>query len=144
MLAIIITCIMCPHVVHTMDTGESNKKTKRKTSDKAGSSSVRVKAISWPTAISEFVLDWYLEKKLELPPKVPYKKTHHTACTSTLNAKYDTTYTVNQVHRHFRLHRETWLLVARHLNESGGGWDDTNKMLILSQSSLDYLSVCIL
>lgn len=122
-----------------MDIGESNKKTKGKTSDKAGLSSAKVKAISWPTTIPEFLLDWYIEKKLELPPKVVFKKMHHTACTSMINAQYATTYTVNQVHRHFRRHRDTWLLVARHLNESGGGWDNTNKMLILSQSSLDYL-----
>uniref|UniRef100_A0A0E0QNH9 Fe2OG dioxygenase domain-containing protein n=1 Tax=Oryza rufipogon TaxID=4529 RepID=A0A0E0QNH9_ORYRU len=47
----------------------------------------------------------------------------------------------DQVQRHYRRHKETWALVARHLNESGGGWDETNKMLSLSQSTLDSLSI---
>ncbi|KAL6598515.1 hypothetical protein ACP70R_046214 [Stipagrostis hirtigluma subsp. patula] len=45
-----------------------------------------------------------------------------------------------QVHRHFRRHRDTWGLVAKHLNESGNGWDDNTKTLILSQSTLNGLS----
>uniref|UniRef100_A0A0E0QJY0 Myb/SANT-like domain-containing protein n=1 Tax=Oryza rufipogon TaxID=4529 RepID=A0A0E0QJY0_ORYRU len=65
---------------------------------------------------------------------------HHTACTSAINAKYGSTYNVDQVQRHYRRHKETWALVARHLNESSGGWDETNKMLSLSQSTLDSLS----
>lgn len=102
---------------------------------------VRLKPINWPPAFSEFLLDWYIEKKLELPPKGVIKKMHHTACTSAINAKYGSTYNVDQVQRHYRRHKETWALVACHLNESGGGWDETNKMLSLSQSTLDSLSV---
>ncbi|KAL6638731.1 hypothetical protein ACP70R_023590 [Stipagrostis hirtigluma subsp. patula] len=38
-------------------------------------------------------------------------------------------------------HKDTWALVARHMNESGGGWDDDKKMLLLSESTLANLSV---
>lgn len=69
------------------------------------------------------------------------KKIHHTACTSAINSKYGTTYTVDQVQHHYRRHKENWSLVARHLNESGNGWDETTKMLTLSQATLDALSV---
>ena len=48
-----------------------------------------------------------------------FKKLHHTACTKAVNEKYGSTYGVDQVHRHFRRHKETWALVARHMNASG-------------------------
>lgn len=130
-------------VVHNMDIGGSNKhgKGRSKARKGVGGSGVRLKPINWPPAFSEFLLDWYIEKKLELPPKGVIKKMHHTACTSAINAKYGSTYNVDQVQRHYRRHKETWALVACHLNESGGGWDETNKMLSLSQSTLDSLSV---
>uniref|UniRef100_A0A453PIA1 Myb/SANT-like domain-containing protein n=1 Tax=Aegilops tauschii subsp. strangulata TaxID=200361 RepID=A0A453PIA1_AEGTS len=100
-----------------MDIGESKKNGKGST--RAGTSGPRAPKIHWPQALSEFVLDWYIEKKMELPPKVVFKKLHHNACTKVVNEKYGSTYTVEQVHRHFRRHKETWALVARHMNASG-------------------------
>ncbi|XP_025881212.1 uncharacterized protein [Oryza sativa Japonica Group] len=127
-------------VAHTMDIGESKGKGrgKGKSSNLAAG---RAKPINWPLALSEFLLDWYIEKKLQLPPKAVIKKIHHTACTLAINSKYGTTYTVDQVQHHYRRHKENWSLVARHLNESGNGWDETTKMLTLSQATLDALLI---
>ena len=111
--------------------------------EKARGSNPRAKATNWPLAISEYLLDWFIEKKLSMPPKSIFKKMHHTACTSAVNAKYGTTYTVDQVHRHWRRHKDTWGLVAKHMNESGGGFDYDTKMLTLSNSTLTELSVSI-
>ena len=116
---------------------------KGKGGEKAAGSNPRAKATNWPPAISEFLLDWYIEKKLAMPPKTFFKKMHHTACTSAVNSKYGTTYTVEQVHRHWRRHKDTWGLVAKHMNESGGGWDYDTKMVTLSKSTLNELSVII-
>jgi len=70
----------------------------RKGAEKARGSNPRAKATNWPLAISKYLLDWFIEKKLSMPPKSVFKK--NTSCTSAVNAKYDTTYTVDQVHRH--------------------------------------------
>uniref|UniRef100_K3YDW2 Uncharacterized protein n=1 Tax=Setaria italica TaxID=4555 RepID=K3YDW2_SETIT len=91
---------------------------KGKGSKKASGSNPRAKPTNWPIAISEFLLGWYIEKKLAMPPKTSFKKLHHTACTSAVNSNYGTTYSVDQVHRHWRRHRDTWGLVAKYLNES--------------------------
>ena len=124
-----------------MDETESSKNGKGKACK--GDKNARAKAINWPVAISEFLLDWYIEKKIEMPPKSVFKKMHHTACTSAINKKYSCAYSVDQVHCHFRHHKETWGLVARYLNQSGNGWDEDNKQLMLPQSTLDGLSVSI-
>ena len=121
----------------TMDTGESSMNAKGKGGEKAAGSNLRAKATNWPPAISEFLLDWYIEKKLAMPPKTFFKKMHHTACISTVNSKYGTTYTVEQVHCHWRRHKDTWGLVAKHMNESGVGWDYDTKMVTLSKSTLN-------
>ncbi|BAT14956.1 Os11g0632200 [Oryza sativa Japonica Group] len=118
--------------VHTIDVGESNSNGKGKGKGKAGKGVVRAKPINWPPALCKFLIDWYIEKKLKLPPKGVIKKIHRTACTSAINAKYGSTYTADQVQRHYRCHKENWGLVARHLNDSGNGWDETNRMLTLS------------
>ncbi|KQK11624.1 uncharacterized protein LOC100828285 [Brachypodium distachyon] len=125
-----------------MDFGENSKNGKGKANtNKAGASGLRAKPIHWPPVLSEFVLDWYIEKKMEMPPKTVFKKVHHTACTKVVNGKYGSTYTVDQVHRHYRRHKETWSLVARHMNVSGNGWDDVTKTFSLFKSALDELSV---
>lgn len=134
---------MYPLVVHTMDTAQSSRSYKGKGSKKDAASNPRAKPTNWPTAISEFLLDWYIEKKLTMPPKTSFKRLHHTACTSAVNSKYGTTYSVDQVHRHWRRHRDTWGLVAKFLNESGGGWDSDQKLFTLSQSILASLSIII-
>ncbi|XP_044447928.1 uncharacterized protein [Triticum aestivum] len=121
-----------------MDEAESNMSSKGK--ECKGDKNARAKAINWPIAISEFLLDWYIEKKIEMPPKAVFKKMHHNACTAAINKKYGCSYSVEQVHRHFRRHKETWGLVARYSNESGSGFDDVNKQVLLSQSTLDTLS----
>ncbi|KQJ82139.1 hypothetical protein BRADI_5g06624v3, partial [Brachypodium distachyon] len=78
---------------------------------------LRAKPIHWPPALSEFVLDWYIEKRMEMPAKTVFKKLHHTACTKVVNEKYESTYTVDQVHRHYRRHKETWSLVTCHKDQ---------------------------
>ncbi|CAN6362918.1 unnamed protein product [Urochloa humidicola] len=124
-----------------MDTAESSLHAKGKGSKKAAGSNPRAKPINWPTTISEFLLDWYIEKKLTMPPKTSFKKLHHTECTKAVNAKYATTYSVDQVHRHWRRHRDTWGLVAKYLNyESGAVWDAEQKLFQLSESTLENLS----
>ncbi|CAN6201335.1 unnamed protein product [Urochloa humidicola] len=124
-----------------MDTAESSLHAKDKGSKKAAGSNPRAKAINWPTTISEFLLDWYIEKKLTMPPKTSFKKLRHTECTKAVNAKYATTYSVDQVHHHWRCHRDTWGLVAKYLNyESGAGWDVEQKLFQLSESILENLS----
>ena len=112
---------------------------KGKGGEKAAGSNPRAKATNWPAVISEFLLDWYIEKKLAMPPKSVFKKMHHTACTSAVNSKYGTTYTVDQVQCHWRRHKDTWVLVAKHMNESGSGWDDDTKMVTLFKSTLSEL-----
>ncbi|XP_062188665.1 uncharacterized protein LOC133891959 [Phragmites australis] len=131
---------ICYGKVHTMDTAESSLNAKGKGGEKAVGSNPRAKATNWPTAISEFLLDWYIEKKLAMPPNTSFKKLHHTSCTSTVNSKYGTTYTVDQVHHHWKRHKDTWGLVTKHLHESSGGSDDSTKMVTLSQSTLNDLS----
>ena len=64
---------------------------------------------------------------------------HHTACTYVVNSKYGTTYTMDQVQCHWRRHKDTWVLVAKHMNERGGGWDDDTKMVTLFKSTLSEL-----
>ncbi|CAN6275245.1 unnamed protein product [Urochloa humidicola] len=124
-----------------MDTAESSLHAKGKGSKKAAGSNPRAKPINWPLGISEFLLDWYIEKKLTMPPKISFKKLHHTECTKAVNAKYGTTYSVDQVHRHWRRHRDSWGLVAKYLNyESGAGWDAEQKLFQLSESTLENLS----
>ena len=55
---------------------------------------------------------------------------HHTACTYVVNSKYGTTYTMDQVQRHWRRHKDTsWGLVGKHMNESGGGWQKNGDSL---------------
>lgn len=130
-------------VVHTMDTAESSLNAKGKGSKKVVGSNPRAKPTNWPSAISEFLLDWYIEKKLVMPPKTSFKRLHHTACTSAINSNYGTTYSVDQVHRHWRRHRDTWGLVAKYLNESGGGFDSEQKLFTLSKSTMDNLTVFI-
>ncbi|XBI57640.1 hypothetical protein VPH35_038999 [Triticum aestivum] len=124
--------------VHKMDEAERNMSSKGK--ECKGDKNASAKAINWPIAISEFLLDWYIEKKIEMPPKAVFKKMHHNACTSAINEKYGCSYSVQQVHCHFRCHKETWGQVARYSNESGSGFDDVNKQVLLSQSTLDTLS----
>ncbi|XP_073367673.1 uncharacterized protein [Aegilops tauschii subsp. strangulata] len=136
--SVITTYVMYHLVVHKMDEAESNMISKGK--ECKGDKNARAKAINWPVAISEFLLDWYIEKKIEMPPKAVFKKMHHTACTTAINKKYGCSYSVEQVQRHFRRHKETWGLVARYSNESGSGFDGVNKQVMLSQSTLDGLS----
>ena len=138
-MSVIIFCIIIPFTEDTIDIGESNKNGKGST--RAGTSGPRAPKTHWPQALSEFVLDWYIEKKMELPPKAVFKKLHHNACTKAVNEKYGSTYTFEQVHRHFRHHKETWALVARHMNASGNGWDNLTKMVTLSKTALDERSV---
>ncbi|WVZ57253.1 LOW QUALITY PROTEIN: hypothetical protein U9M48_007658 [Paspalum notatum var. saurae] len=105
-----------------------------------GGEKARAKATSWPAVISEFLLDWYIEKKLAMPPKTCFKRLHHTACTTAINSKYGTTYTVDQVQRHWRRHKDTWGLVAKHMNESGGGWDENTKLVTVFEVTMAELS----
>ncbi|KAJ1259066.1 hypothetical protein BS78_10G124900 [Paspalum vaginatum] len=74
-----------------------------------------------------------------MPPNTCFKRLHHTACTTAVNSKYESTYTVDQVQRHWRRHKDTWGLVAKHMNESGGGWDESTKMVTVSQATLKEL-----
>uniref|UniRef100_J3KTY0 Uncharacterized protein n=1 Tax=Oryza brachyantha TaxID=4533 RepID=J3KTY0_ORYBR len=69
-----------------------------------GGSGAREKPINWPTTLSKFLLDWYV-KKIELPPKGVIKKIHHTVCILAMNAKHGTTYTIDQVQRHYKRHK---------------------------------------
>ena len=135
--SVITTYVMYHLVVHKMDEAESNMISKGK--ECKVDKNARAKAINWHVAISEFFLDWYIET----PPKAVFKKMHHTACIAAINKKYGCSYSVEQVQRHFRHHKETWGLVARYSNESGSGFDDVNKQVMLSQSTLDGLSVII-
>lgn len=116
---------------HIMDLGE----------DKSNSKIKRARATNWPTVMSKFVLDWYLEKKKGMPPKTKLKKMHHHCCTSALNARFETTFTVDQVHRHFRRFKEVWNIVARYMNESGSRFDKKHKMLILPSSTMSDLPI---
>ncbi|BAF16737.1 Os05g0182900 [Oryza sativa Japonica Group] len=101
----------------------------------------RARATNWPTVMSKFVLDWYLQKKKEMPPKTKFKKMHHHYCTTVLNARFETTFTVDQVHRHFRRFKEVWNIVARYMNMSGSRFDKKHKMLILPPSTLASLPI---
>uniref|UniRef100_A0A0E0KZ97 Myb/SANT-like domain-containing protein n=1 Tax=Oryza punctata TaxID=4537 RepID=A0A0E0KZ97_ORYPU len=101
----------------------------------------RARATNWPTLMSKFVLDWYLQKKKAMPPKTKtkFKKMHHHYCTSLLNATSETTFIVDQVHRHFRHFKEVWNIVARYMNVSGSRFDKKHKILILPPSTLASL-----
>ncbi|KAL6607729.1 hypothetical protein ACP70R_040792 [Stipagrostis hirtigluma subsp. patula] len=116
---------------HIMDLGEGNTNTRVK----------RQKATNWPRFMSKFLLDWYLEKKKGMPPKTKFKKVHHVWCTSAVNAKFKTTYSVDQVHRHFRRFKEIWIVVTKYVNENGSKFDKKHKMLILPPSTMARLPI---
>ncbi|OEL25097.1 hypothetical protein BAE44_0013883, partial [Dichanthelium oligosanthes] len=119
---------------HNMDLGEGNPITRIK----------RAKATNWPRIMSKFLLDWYLEKKRKMPPKTKFKKMHHVCCTSAVNAKFRTTYSVDQVHRHFRRFKEIWIVVTRYANETGSRFNNKHKMLILPPATMASLPVSII
>ncbi|KAL6897863.1 hypothetical protein ACP4OV_006822 [Aristida adscensionis] len=116
---------------HMMDLGEGNTNPRVK----------RQKATNWPRVMSKFVLDWYLEKKKGMPPKTKFKKVHHMWCTSAVNAKFKTTFSVDQVHRHFRRFKEIWIIVTKYANENGSRFDNRNKMLILPPPTMARLPI---
>ncbi|XP_062180571.1 uncharacterized protein LOC133884970 isoform X1 [Phragmites australis] len=116
---------------HNMDLGEGNTNTRVK----------RAKATNWPRVMSKFVLDWYLEKKKGMPPKTKFKKVHHVWCTSAVNAKFKTTFSVDQVHRHFRRFKEIWIIVTKYVNENGSRFSKKHKMLILPPSTMASLPI---
>lgn len=101
----------------------------------------RAKATNWPRVMSKFLLDWYLEKKKGMPPKTKFKKIHHVWCTSAVNTKFRTTYSVDQVHRHFRRFKEIWIIVTRYVNETGSRFNNKHKMLILPPATMASLPV---
>jgi len=103
----------------------------------------RAKATNWPRVMSKFLLDWYLDKKKGMPPKTKFKKNHHVWCTSAVNAKFRTTYSVDQVHRHFRRFKEIWIIVTRYANESGSRFNNKHKMLLLPPATMASLPVSI-
>lgn len=121
------------HADHNMDLEEGNATTRVK----------RAKATNWPKVMSKFLLDWYLEKKKGMPPKTKFKKNHHVWCTSAVNAKFRTTYSVDQVHRHFRRFKEIWIIVTRYANESGSRFNNKHKMLRLPPATMASLPVSI-
>jgi hypothetical protein len=91
--------------------------------------------------MSKFLLDWYLEKKKGMPPNAKFKKEHHVWCTSAVNTKFKTTFSIDQVHRHFRRFKEIWIIVARYANENGSRFDKKHKMLVLPSSTMARLPV---
>lgn len=101
----------------------------------------RAKATNWPRVMSKFLLDWYLDKKKGMPPKTKFKKIHHVWCTSAVNAKFRTTYSVDQVHRHFRRFKEIWIVVTRYVNETGSKFNSKHKMLILPPATMASLPI---
>ncbi|KAL5202640.1 hypothetical protein ABZP36_013592 [Zizania latifolia] len=107
--------------------------------DKNNSKIKRARATNWPAVMSKFVLEWYLDKKKEMPPKSKFKKMHHHHCRAILNSRFETTFTVDQVHRHFRRFKEVWNIVARYMNASGSRFDKKHKMLVLPPSTLASL-----
>ncbi|KAG8067378.1 hypothetical protein GUJ93_ZPchr0005g15853 [Zizania palustris] len=107
--------------------------------DKNNSKIKRARATNWPAVMSKFVLEWYLDKKKEMPPKSKFKKLHHYHCRTILNSRFETTFTVDQVHRHFRRFKEVWNIVARYMNVSGSKFDKKHKMLVLPPSTLASL-----
>lgn len=114
---------------HIMDLGEDQNSFKTK----------RSRATNWPSVMSKFLLNWYLEKKKAMPPKTKFKKTHHHYCQAALNARFESSYTVDQVHRHLRRFKEVWNIVARYMNEKGSRFDKKNKMLILPSATMAAL-----
>lgn len=114
---------------HIMDLDEDQNNFKTK----------RSRATNWPKVMSKFLLDWYLEKKKAMPPKTKFKKIHHHYCQSALNARFGSTYTVDQVHRHLRRFKEVWNIVARYMNEKGSRFDKKDKILILPSAVMDAL-----
>lgn len=116
---------------HNMDLEEGNVTIRVK----------RAKATNWPRVMSKFLLDWYLEKKKGMPPKTKFKKIHHVWCTSAVNTKFRTTYSVDQVHRHFRRFKEIWIIVTRYVNETGSRFNNKHKMLILPPATMASLPV---
>ncbi|CAN6349888.1 unnamed protein product [Urochloa humidicola] len=114
-----------------MELGEGNTTTRIK----------RAKATNWPRVMSKFLLDWYLEKKRGMPPKTKFKKMHHVWCTSAVNAKFRTTYSVDQVHRHFRRFKEIWIIVTKYANETGSRFNNKHKMLILPAATMASLPI---
>ncbi|CAN6331626.1 unnamed protein product [Urochloa humidicola] len=116
---------------HNMDLGEGNTIIRIK----------RAKATNWPRVMSKFLLDWYLEKKRGMPPKTKFKKMHHVWCTSAVNAKFRTTYSVDQVHRHFRRFKEIWIIVTKYANETGSRFNNKHKMLILPAATMASLPI---
>jgi hypothetical protein len=118
-------------VDHIMDLGEGNNTPRVK----------RAKATNWPRVMSKFLLDWYLEKKKGMPSKAKFKKEHHVWCTSAVNTKFKTTFSIDQVHRHFRRFKEIWIIVARYVNENGSRFDKKHKMLVLPPSTMARLPV---
>ncbi|KAM0912774.1 hypothetical protein ACQ4PT_012586 [Festuca glaucescens] len=114
---------------HIMDLDEDQNNLKTK----------RSRATNWPKVMSKFLLDWYLEKKKAMPPKTKFKKTHHHSCQSALNARFGSTYTVDQVHRHLRRFKEVWNIVARYMNQKGSSFDKKHRMLILPSATMAAL-----
>lgn len=104
----------------------------------------RAKATNWPRVMSKFLLDWYLDKKRGMPPKTKFKKMHHVWCTSAVNAKFRTAYSVDQVHRHFRRFKEIWVVVTRYANETGSRFNNKRKILILPAATMASLPVSII
>lgn len=121
------------HADHNMDLEEGNVTIRVK----------RAKATNWPRVMSKFLLDWYLEKKKGMAPKTKFKKIHHVWCTSAVNTKFRTTYSVDQVHRHFRRFKEIWIIVTRYVNETGSRFNNKHKMLILPPATMASLPVSI-
>ncbi|RLN30451.1 hypothetical protein C2845_PM05G26000 [Panicum miliaceum] len=116
---------------HNMDMQEGNTTTRIK----------RAKATNWPRVMSKFLLDWYLEKKRGMPPKTKFKKMHHVWCTSAVNSKFRTNYSVDQVHRHFRRFKEIWIIVTRYANVTGSRFNSKHKMLILPAATMASLPI---
>ncbi|KQK07173.1 uncharacterized protein LOC100835534 isoform X1 [Brachypodium distachyon] len=114
---------------HAMDLVEDQNNLKTK----------RSRATNWPKVMSKFLLEWYLEKKKAMPPKSKFKKIHHHYCQSALNARFESAYTVDQVHRHLRRFKEVWSIVARYMNENGSRIDKKNRMLILPSATMSAL-----
>uniref|UniRef100_A0A8R7K0L1 Uncharacterized protein n=1 Tax=Triticum urartu TaxID=4572 RepID=A0A8R7K0L1_TRIUA len=84
--SVITIYVMYHLVVHKMDEAERNMNSKGK--ECKGDKNARAKAINWHVAISELLLDRYIEKKIEMPPKAVFKKMHHTTCIAAINKKY--------------------------------------------------------
>ncbi|KAJ1288585.1 hypothetical protein BS78_02G099000, partial [Paspalum vaginatum] len=98
----------------------------------------RAKATTWLQLYLNFSLIGTLRRNCQCLQTLVSRDciTRHVQLQSTPSIS---TYTVDQVQCHWRRHKDAWGLVAKHMNESGGGWDESTKMVTVSQATLKEL-----